>query len=301
MDAILIAGPRTCSREVESAVSLYLQASDRYEVRVYDKPNSALCFNFNLAFAHFRNNAELPKGKEYKRFVMLHSDLAPYGPEDNQGHPAPWVDTLENRRRGGGYHIMHACAAIKDDRGLTSTTVGSRGNPKGTTRRLHTCEIAKLPEVFDVADVVRMIPGPWPENPIMCLNTGCWIAERGDWCKKFPGFHTLDWIENDKDGNAIARFVSEDWLFGFWAADQGLRVGCTRMKTAHFGRMAFMNDEAWGTWESDYNYPGNPGPTEEERWEKRAERARQTLADYEQYKALATNGEVKHGCEVPCG
>ncbi len=241
---VLLAAPRygPCEREVEAAI-VRQATGGRFSTFTIDMPGSALPWGFNKCWSEWVND---PKPKDY--FVMLHSDVYP-----TEGG---WVDVLIDALEEAKVDIMHAVVAIKDERGLTSTALGDL-DPFNRVRRVTTTELSKLPDLFLVDHVWKSLGGEWPDPFHLLPNTGCMAVKLGGWCWEFPGFHFLDRLIDHPDEvgkdlggrrpRRLAQFSPEDWNFGRWLAENGLKVGGTRrLKVSHFGRHGFANWIAWG-------------------------------------------------------
>lgn len=232
--------PRLGQVEPESCVAAFVTgASDRFSVMAQPYQSSLLAGGFNALFCQFLNGM-------YPYFALLHADVYPH---------STWIDTMIDAMEKRNCSVIHACVAIKDNRGLTSTAVGDPEDP-WNARRLTTREVCALPEVFNIADVTRLVGPPFPKNPCLLPNTGCMILKRGEWCSTFPGFTITDRIV--RNGlTASAETEPEDWAFGRWCAKNSLMVLGTRLvKVEHFGRASYPNNEGWGSWRVDEHYIG---------------------------------------------
>jgi len=221
----------------------------QFERESYDAPDSAIDQLEELAKLPYESSllangfnkclcACLNLG-DYDEFCLLHGDVIPWPQEG-------WLETLIAERDAHGLDVIHAPCAIKDGRGLTSTAIAVSADPWANKRRITTTELHHLPETFTIDDVRRIIE---PTAVVLLPNTGCLLfSAKAAWLDRFPGFAILDRIDPpDAEGKRLARVVPEDWHFGHWAHDQGLRVGGTRKVTPrHVGKMPFMTEVAWG-------------------------------------------------------
>lgn len=179
-------------------------------------------------------------------FAQQHSDVV--------AEPG-WLDTLVEEMARVGAGLLSAAIAIKDTRGLTSTTVLDPATRMH--RRLTMREIMRLPETFSAADI------PWaPTGAILCTNTGLWACRFGDWAEKVR-FTIRDYIAQNADGIWEAGFWPEDWQFAEDAHLQGVKVFCTRkVSVSHIGGFPFKNDRPWGTCDEDNWHPQDPPLTD---------------------------------------
>lgn len=195
--------------------------------------------NFNMMWCQCLNSRA---NEGFTHFAMLHADIriSPF-----------WLDVLLDEMDRVGADVMSTVMAIKDARGLTTTGIRYKG--VWGTRRFTMAEIMDLPETFSIADTDS------PED-ILAVNTGAWVCRlpAGGWPNRFAGFtdkYEIRWY----DGQAVAHFDSEDWLFSEWAAEQGLRVFATRKPEAyHIGAFEYGNSTKWGSWETDFQAPPKP-------------------------------------------
>ena len=176
-------------------------------------------------------------------FAQQHSDV--------YAEPG-WLDELIAEMAEHNCGLLSAAVAIKDTRGLTSTTVF---DPSARThRRLTMRELMTLPETFSVEDI------PWaPPGSLLLTNTGLWACRfDGDWVENIC-FTIRDFITRRPGGSYEVGFWPEDWQFAMDAARLGVRVMATRkVRVEHFGFFPFKNDRAWGTDEHDswWRLPG---------------------------------------------
>ena len=176
-------------------------------------------------------------------FAQQHSDVL--------GKPG-WLDVLIEEIEATGAGLLAAVVPIKDDRGLSSTTVLDPATRMH--RRLTMREIHALPETFAVSDV------PWaPPGAVLCTNTGMWACRfDGDWVERIR-FTIQDFIEKTESGLWESSFWPEDWQFAEDATGLGVKVMATRkVRVAHFGAIPFKNDRPWGTESPDNWHPTHP-------------------------------------------
>ncbi len=173
--------------------------------------SSLLTDNFNCLWCEFMNG-------DYTHFAMLHSDISA---------ESLWLDKLKEEMDRVNADVLSVVIPIKDSSGETSTAI--KGSD-GKVQRIALKHLQDYPETFSDED----------SGGTLLVNTGLWIAKKGDWCSKFPGFHTLSDIYFD--GTWKKRCVSEDWLFSQWAKQQGLKVYATRkIQATHIGRHGWKN------------------------------------------------------------
>lgn len=206
---------------------------------------SLLNLNFNRCWANALN-ARATAGVKY--FCMQHDDVVP---------EVDWADTLIDELERTGADVLSVVLPLKDERGLTSTTV--RNPFTQEMRRLTMREVFRLPETFDAADVaaagISTCPLPPFAREILLVNTGLWVCRfDAEWVEKFPGFRNgFDGIVKRPDGVYVAQCFPEDWTFSAWAQRAGLKVRATRIVAALHcdGDVQYRNDEPWGTCETD--------------------------------------------------
>ncbi len=260
---VFLAIPHTGHVELSTAMATFCHSTTdpRFGIHVTDQSSSLLAYGFNMKFADCISS---PQPFDY--FCLLHSDIYPHMEKPDQN----WVATLIDELEAGGYDAIHAVTAIKDPRGLTSTAIGRIDDEWAKVRRITIDEEIELPETWDMELLRKHLPR-FDEGPLkghrLCLlpNTGVLMLKLGPWVDRFPGFTIRDRlikyfpatklvVPNDVSCNASrseycyrAQVVPEDWGFGRWCAQNGLRVGCTRkVRTDHYGRTAFPNHQKWG-------------------------------------------------------
>ena len=223
-----------------SCVEGLANATARHHTELCLSQFGDVAHNFNMMWcAALNGRAE----QGYTHFAMLHSDI----------RIAPrWLDTLLDEMDRVDADVMSTVIAIKDARGLTTT--GIRYPGVWGTRRFTMAEIMQFPETFSIADVGD------PETELLAINTGAWVCRlpAAGWPDQFPGF-TDKYMVKWHEGQAVAYFDSEDWLFSEWCASQGLRVFATRKPEAyHIGAFEYGNNSRWGSWETDLQAPPKP-------------------------------------------
>lgn len=188
---------------------------------------SLLAHNFNSMLCQCLDN-------EFDVFAMLHGDV---------GASVGWLDVMLDDMAELGLDIIHAAVAIKDGGGITSTALAYSPDRFALCRRLSLKELHELPQTFTIDDVRQSLDSAATH---MLPNTGCLVAKAAA-LKDFPGFNIEDKIERDEDGRYRPLVCPEDWNLGHWAAEQGLRVGCTwKVQTNHYGRHDYSNQDEWG-------------------------------------------------------
>jgi hypothetical protein len=207
---------------------------DDVEVHSAGFRKSMTCHNFNDHLAYCMNRGG------YTHWCLLHADIA----------PAPgFVDAMLDSLEANDLDVTHVPCRYKNDSQLLMTAMGRPGEVWGPNRQLTTTELADLPNTFDAETLCERWGMP---NHILLPNTGCMLWRIGDWIENFPGFRMIDQFGRDSlSGNWVARSVSEDYWFGFWAHEHGVRVGGTKHTTGHWGRREFSSDEIGGAEHDD--------------------------------------------------
>lgn len=167
-------------------------------------------------------------------FCMLHDDIMP-----EKG----WLDTLLSEMQRTGADVVSCIMPIKDERGVTSTAIMNPATQK--MRRITQTEAMNLPMTFDAE--MAGFPGHY-----LLPNTGCWVCRfRKDWVEEVV-FTMRDRIIKNSAGDFEAVCFSEDWMFGYWAAQRGLKVmATTAVKAFHVGIFNYPNFTAWGGYKTD--------------------------------------------------
>jgi hypothetical protein len=202
---------------------------------------SSLPHVFNMLWTGALSNPQ------FKYFAMLHGDLEP---------ETGWLDVLYDEMKRTGATVVSVSNAIKDDKGVTSTAVGSPTDLYDY-RRITTTEQLRLPQTFGIEEIAAA--GIWSpdrtDGKCLLANTGCWIAdltwphwkttdENGFLKFRFEQFHRVQvW----PDGHYNCEFAPEDWLMSRYVHNNGGKVVATRaVKTIHVGTRVFPNYIAWG-------------------------------------------------------
>ncbi len=158
---------------------------------------SLLAFGFNQLWADCANATDVT----YDYWGMLHADLCPSG---------LWLEVMIEEMEKYDLDVIHAPAAIKDARGVTSTAVGRWDDRWGTIRKISATELQALPETFTIHDLPASWSKHWDDEDGAdkrkcrragyCLlpNTGCLLVRlRKDgkadprW-RRFRGFEIND-------------------------------------------------------------------------------------------------------------
>lgn len=236
MKLVFLARPYYRSRDPESDDAAKC-SSERADVEVHNwsDENNMTCKNFNAALALCLNQGS------YQYFGILHGDVA----------PAPgFIDQMIHSLDSHHLDVTHCPCRFKNDNGKVMTGLGRLGHCWGPNRLLTTAELARLPQTFDANTLSNLWNMP---DRILLPNTGCMLWKLGPWVEKFPGFTMMDRIRKLSTGWRVAESVSEDFWFGFWAAENGVKVGGTKHATGHWGRQEFRTDDVCGE-ETDVGY-----------------------------------------------
>lgn len=223
MKKVLLVRPFYKSREPESDdASKRASLRDGVVVHYASDENNMTCKNFNALLALCMNEG----GYDY--WGLLHGDVA----------PAPgFIDAMIDSCESHGLDATHIPCRYKNDSGLVMTALGRPGQIWGPNRQLTTAELAQLPQTFDAETLSSFWDMP---GRILLPNTGCMLWKIGDWIERFPGFQMIDQFgRNALTGDWVARSVSEDYWFGFWAHDNGVKVGATQHACGHWGRKEY--------------------------------------------------------------
>lgn len=271
-------------REVEMAIHSAAEHRPGLGMGFDDQYLSCTPHQFNKSWTVCMNQM-----KDWDYFLMVHSDLEPR-PIISENGIYRWLDILMEEMDKHSLDVIHACAAIKDHRGLTSTAIGSGTGPWPELRRATLKELQQLPDTFDAETYMSVVGyDHWPKNdrgeykkPVMLCNTGCMLVKLQPKFKEFPGFRFITRILSisadgtsafvgdpngwDKEGHQVPMFWSEDWDFGQWCEEAGLRVGATKkVVTNHYGRFPYSTDPKWaGGQLHDDDFFGRPLPTAKE-------------------------------------
>ncbi len=200
--------------------------------------SSLLAFNFNLLFTHAMNLRE----NGCTHFAMLHADIDP------ERH---WVDKLRDEMESAHAEVISAVVPIKSTEGTTSIAIDMPDEGNWVQCRLTMREVHRIAKpTFDAADA------GYPGHALL-INTGCMLVDlRGDWVDRFPGFCVSDEIRHDgPNGEARAWNEPEDFAFGRWLHDHGVRAVATRaVRVNHLGTVNMTNAKPWGLWSRDESY-----------------------------------------------
>lgn len=206
-----------------------VEDGDGHTVHLLPTSSSLLAHNFNDCVAAALNN-------DYEYFGMLHTDI------EIKEHG--WLTVLVSEMNANGTDVIHAPAAIKDHRGITSTAIAYSDDDWALTRRLTTSELQQLPETFDISDIKETIDGDalW-----LLPNTGCLVMRADTWLKDFSGFEIKDRIRRHSEKIWISEVVPEDWNFGLWCGRNQVSVAGTRkVVTHHYGMTDHPTSFKWG-------------------------------------------------------
>jgi hypothetical protein len=177
-------------------------------------------------------------------FAMCHADIIPAAPG--------WLDVLLGEMNKHDADMVSAVSPIKNDAGLTSTSVALDLADPWLSRRLTMREVFELPETFGSADV----GGP------LLLNTGLFVcrldrpwvdAIAEDMLTTQVCFDFKNRIVRDPHtGEFHAEAISEDWLFSQEANRRGAKLMATRrVVVRHVGDKEYSTDRAWGAQSTD--------------------------------------------------
>lgn len=230
MSRVLIAQPGYGPVEPESwaAASKAVSKGDGHQATILRTRSSLLAHNFNDCLAVCLNNS-------YDYFAMLHVDM---------NVPAGWITKLMVEMDECECDVIHAPAAIKDGRGLTSTAIAYADEDWGLTRRITTTELNNLPETFTVETIRDHLDA---DAKWLLPNTGCMLMRADSWLKDFPGFEVRDRIRRHTEEIWVSEVLPEDWNFGLWCGRNGIEVAGTRkVVTEHFGRVGHSSNQTWG-------------------------------------------------------
>ncbi len=213
---IFLALPNYGSYEPQSLFTI-LNATNKRSIQIFSHTSSLLVDSFNTCWAEMLNTP----GVEY--FAMLHADVITTG---------PWLDQLIDELEEKNLDVLSVVLPLKDEKGITSTGILSKDFK---VTRLTLAEVEKQPPTFTIETLLGKT------NSVLLVNTGMWVAKAGDWMKKFDGFRAHSEIVL-KDGKYITLNSPEDWDFSSWCADNGLKVGATKIiKAGHVGKKIYKN------------------------------------------------------------
>ncbi len=234
--SVFLAIPHTGTVSGESLPGL-IWATRRGKLTVAPGKISLLATNFNQLWCEALNEDEK---EHFTHWAMHHSDIQA---------PNWWIDTLIDEMDRVGADVISVAVALKDERELTTTAVGSGDN---SIRRLTLTDLENLPATFSISD----IPGDEPNRRLL-INTGLWVCRfRNDWKKPpaFPGFHLKDQIRfNSETKKYEALCLSEDWGISEWFHNHGLKVFATSIfEVTHYGVSGYSNKKKrTGRWVTD--------------------------------------------------
>jgi hypothetical protein len=217
---------------VGAARGLYNGPSRKFGYTFYAVNMSLLTAGFNHLWVEALNRRET---EGITHFAMIHADVEPVD---------GWVDILMEELMRLDADVVSTVIPIKGEWGLTSTGVEE---PDGM-RRLTMREICRLPETFSSADV-----GGRP----LLLNTGLFVCDLlKPWAERVC-FQIHDEIYRDAAGRWHYRFSPEDWNFSKFLHRSQCKIFATRkVGVKHHGDMGWDNQNPWGKWDRDHNYPG---------------------------------------------
>jgi hypothetical protein len=240
-DAVFIGVPTYDGRVEATTVMAVATATRKWRMTFGPTQSSLLCKGCNTLWA-----AALMKRKEgVKWFAMLHADVSP---EDG------WIDTLIGEAEKHDADVMSAVVPIKDDLGVTSTSIEDPADPWLPFTRITQSQInhEAFPTTFD-AFSVRNTLGTMP-NDLRVLtpdgrlqvNTGCMVARIDKpWAEQIH-FHIEDRIIREGDAWGV-QVQPEDWLFSRDVADLGGRVMATKsVAVVHRGAVRWHSRATWG-------------------------------------------------------
>lgn len=214
---IYIAAPTYDRHENEVLSSIYNRAvppgDDRYFLcTVPAKGQSLLAKAFNDQLAACLNDGT------FDYWLLNHGDLAP------DPH-VPYMHVMIEEMIAHDLDVLSCVAALKDDRGLTSTAIGARSNMWTMRRRISQHELESLPETFTIDDCMekldwsrghpleKLFAAGDPREPCLLVNTGMMMIRltkgegeakvRQEWPDAFPGFMIWDrlgWVHEDGSG-----------------------------------------------------------------------------------------------------
>lgn len=210
----------------------------RHECRLDIIASSFLTRTFNSLWCNALND-----GADY--FLMVHADLYPV--------ESGWIATMLQELRSHDADALSAVMAIKDEQGLTSTALTSRGNTN--QRRITMRELKQLPETFCAADAARLFG---TADDMLLLNTGLFLVDLKRHRPEIESlrFRVRDVVQKDAEGKFCNWAWSEDWHWSRDAHTMGLSLWATRkVKAIHAGGADYCNCCEWGALEHDNAQP----------------------------------------------
>ncbi len=213
---------------------------------------------------------------EIDAFALIHADI---------GAEPGWLSILEDERQKINADVISAVVPIKDDRGLTSTSVDDTGDP-WLWRRITFTDIHKMPKTFTDADC----GGP------LCLNTGLMLVKFGPWVlKETDGcldirFRFEHAVRKEANGKRRVLFKPDDWLLSRDFRAAGLKLAATRVvQLNHCG-----GDFQWSNQAEPYGWPTDIQNGPEAPWRIAMARGFQLDAPLVDTKAkIESTGEIK--------
>lgn len=245
-EIVFLASPSYDGRiDSGTAESIYGYATEKRQVAPKKNSGSLLSSNCNALLVAALNASRVFK---MKWFAMLHADI----------EPEPfWLDKLIDIAESRDADLVSALVPLKDDRGLTSTGIGTSGSRRVefrlTQSQLHSEGFPATFSATECLTALDKLPGDLRiatsiPDPILFVNTGCFIVRLDrDWMQSGKvWFSNDDWIEM-KDGQWRTRCFSEDWKFSQLIHDCGGLVLATQaVKVTHKGNAIFPSDKTWG-------------------------------------------------------
>lgn len=229
MKLVFLAVPCGKTPEIESyqGARAALRDDDMIEAHAAFFAHGMTCKNMNDLWCECRNR------RVYHYFAMQHADVAP----DNG-----WLGVLIEEMETHNLDFIHAPCAFGNGRGITSTGIGYSDDIWAPVRRITTSERLSMPGTWDLGRVKAEYDGAADR---ILPNTGCAVWKIGEWFDEFR-FTMIDRIVKH-GGKLCAQSVSEDYVWGHWAHERGLRVGFTnRVATSHYKRVPYSTKDAWG-------------------------------------------------------
>ncbi len=170
--------------------------------------------------------------------AMIHDDICP---------DPGWLDVLMDELESTGADMISAVIPIKNERGLTSTSVDI-GDP-WIVRRLTMHEVFQMPPTFSASDV------SWnPDGKPLLLNTGLWLAKFDPAWVEQISFKFVNRIVKMPDGVWMSQDIPEDWDFSRQLHAFGCKLLATRKVGLYHQDPQFHNRHAWGTHATDMDY-----------------------------------------------
>ena len=179
LQQVYLCMPRSGPVEFEAVSAMYMSAvpGSNHGVVATDKLTSCTPGSFNQGWADAWN-ARTGDGKQlFQWFCLLHADVYPINAAG--GDPRPWLQVLIDEAEAGQFDVLHAFVAIKDGRGLTSTSIGLKDfkHQYAKCRRITTTELSKCPETFTSKQYLDAVgydthdcPSRWASSPKQRAN-----------------------------------------------------------------------------------------------------------------------------------